>query len=319
LRIKKKQTLGEFMEKDDLKSLVTQMYKELLESIESQDEASKEHIINYLQNSVRTLKKINDEDIDSIEHAKVVFTNAYKEIANESIKSYKETNGKFQALSKLHQDTFEEVKEQLIDIPNIKQRFNEIQSHMLEEVTRANNVINKLTEQVKELEEDSNLDGLTKIFNRKALDNYLKKITKKNITKHDLYLLILDIDDFKSINDTYGHIVGDKILIFLAKLLRKTVREGDKVFRYGGEEFIIILNRVTQEKAQEIATRILKTINTNNLLYKNNSVKVTVSIGMTKYCQNDTPEDIIDRADKALYISKINGKNQLSMEFKDGN
>ena len=307
------------MEKDDLKSLVTQLYKELLESIDSQKEASKEHIINYLQNSVRTLRAISDDEIDSIEHAKIAYSNAYKEIANESIASYKETNGKFEELSRLHKNTFEEVKEQLIDIPEITHRFDEIQTHMIEEVNKANNVISKLTQQIKDLEEDSNLDALTKIFNRKALDNYLKKITQKKNIKPDLYLLILDIDDFKSINDTYGHIVGDKILIFLAKLLRKTLREGDKVFRYGGEEFIIILNRVTKEKAQEIANRILKTINTNKLLYKNNSVKVTMSIGMTQYIQGDTPEDIIDRADKALYHSKTNGKNQINMELNNGN
>jgi diguanylate cyclase (GGDEF)-like protein len=307
------------MEKDDLKSLVTQMHKELLDNIDSQEEANKEQVINYLKDAISTIKKIDDEDIDSIEHARVAFTNAYKKIAKESLSSYEKTNGKFQELSELHQTTLEEAKDYLIDIPTITQRFNEIQAHMTDEVHKANAVISHLSEQIKELEEDSNLDGLTKVFNRRALDRYLETITRKEALKHNLYLLILDIDDFKSINDTYGHVVGDKILIFIANLLRKTLRDGDKVFRYGGEEFVVILNRISEEKCEEIAKRILHTISSNNLLYKGDSVNVTISIGATNYQTGDTPDDLIDRADKALYRSKERGKNQLNMEFTNGN
>jgi diguanylate cyclase (GGDEF)-like protein len=295
------------------------MHKELLDNIDSQEEANKEQVINYLKDAISTIKKIDDEDIDSIEHARVAFTNAYKKIAKESLSSYEKTNGKFQELSELHQTTLEEAKDYLIDIPTITQRFNEIQAHMTDEVHKANAVISHLSEQIKELEEDSNLDGLTKVFNRRALDRYLETITRKEALKHNLYLLILDIDDFKSINDTYGHVVGDKILIFIANLLRKTLRDGDKVFRYGGEEFVVILNRISEEKCEEIAKRILHTISSNNLLYKGDSVNVTISIGATNYQTGDTPDDLIDRADKALYRSKERGKNQLNMEFTNGN
>ena len=305
------------MKKDDLKSLVTQMYKELLDNIDSQETPSKEQVIDYLEDAICTLKKI-DIETDSIEHAKLAFTNAYKEIAKQSISSYKETNGKFEELGKLHKSTLDEVKDHLIDIPAITSKFDEIQAHMTEEVQKANSIITQLNMQIKNLEEDSNLDGLTKVFNRRALDRYLQKITQKGNLQHELHLLILDIDDFKSINDTYGHVVGDKILIFIANLLRNTLRDGDKVFRYGGEEFVIILNRITAEKCEEIAERILHTISTNTLLYKGESVNVTISIGSTKYIDGDTPESLIDRADKALYNSKKQGKNQLSTEFTNG-
>lgn len=306
------------MQKDDLKSLVTQMYKELLDSIDSQETPSKEQVIDYLEDAVNTIKKIDDDEIDSIEHAKLAFTNAYKEIAKKSISSYKATNDKFEELGKMHQSALEEVQDKLIDLPTITSKFNEIQSHMTEEVQKANSIITQLNMQIKALEEDSNLDGLTKVFNRRALDRYLTKITQKGQLKHELHLLILDIDDFKSINDSYGHVVGDKILIFIANLLRNTLRDGDKVFRYGGEEFVIILNRITETKCLEIAQRILKTISTNTLLYKGKSVNVTISIGATKYAEGDTPESLIARADKALYNSKAQGKNQLNMEFKNG-
>ena len=306
------------MQKDDLKSLVTQMYKELLDSIDSQETPSKEQVIDYLEDAVNTIKKIDDDEIDSIEHAKLAFTNAYKKIAKESISSYKATNDKFEELGKMHQSAMEEVQDKLIDLPTINSKFNEIQAHMTEEVQKANSIITQLNMQIKELEEDSNLDGLTKVFNRRALDRYLTKITQKGQLKHELHLLILDIDDFKSINDEYGHVVGDKVLIFIANLLRNTLRDGDKVFRYGGEEFVIILNRITETKCLEIAQRILKTISTNTLLYKGKSVNVTISIGATKYAEDDTPESLVARADKALYNSKAQGKNQLSTEFTNG-
>jgi len=306
------------MKKDDLKSLVTQMYKELLDNIDSQETPSKEQVVDYLEDAVNTIKKIDDDEIDSIEHAKLAFTNAYKEIAKKSISSYKATNDKFEELGKMHQSALEEVQDKLIDLPTINSKFNEIQSHMTEEVQKANSIITQLNMQIKALEEDSNLDGLTKVFNRRALDRYLKKVTQKEQLQHELHLLILDIDDFKSINDTYGHVAGDKVLIFIANLLRNTLRDGDKVFRYGGEEFIIILNRITENKCLEIAQRILKIISSNTLLYKGKSVNVTISIGATKYVEGDTPESLIARADKALYNSKEQGKNQLNMEFKNG-
>ncbi len=305
------------MKKDDLKSLVTQMYKELLQNINAQENVNKAQIIDYLEDAICTLKKI-DIETDSIEHTKLTFTNTYKEIAKKSISSYKETNGKFEELGKLHKSTLEEVKDHLIDLPAITSKFDEIQAHMTEEVHKANDIISQLNLQVKNLEEDSNLDGLTKVFNRRALDRYLDSITQKEHLKHELHLLILDIDDFKSINDTFGHVVGDKILIFIANLLRNTLRDGDKVFRYGGEEFVIILNRITAKKCEEIAERILHTISTNTLLYKGNSVKVTISIGATKYLDGDDPESLIDRADRALYTSKTQGKNRMNVEFNNG-
>jgi diguanylate cyclase (GGDEF)-like protein len=183
------------------------------------------------------------------------------------------------------------------------------------EIERANSIITELTFQVKELEKNSNLDPLTKVFNRRALTTYLNNICEKDDIPYDLHLLVLDIDDFKIINDTYGHIAGDKTLIFIANILRKTLRDGDKVFRYGGEEFIIVLNRITPEVCLEISNRILGLVRSNQLIYKGNSLDVTMSIGATKYSKGDSPDSIIDRADKALYKSKSGGKNQMNMEI----
>jgi diguanylate cyclase (GGDEF)-like protein len=267
---------------------------------------------------VNTLAKINYDAIDSIEHAKLAFTNAYKEIADHSISSYKNTNETFEELAKAHQETISECSKIHINLPEITEKFNAIQEQMSNEVKRANGIITDLSVKVKELERNSNLDALTKVFNRRALTSYLGNICKKGSLRHELHLLILDIDDFKKVNDTYGHIAGDKILIFVANMLRKTLRDGDKVFRYGGEEFIIILNRIDTQTTKLIAQRILNIIENNQLFYKGNSLKVTMSIGITKYVSGDTPENIITRADNALYESKHNGKNQFNVELLNG-
>jgi len=303
------------MKKNDLKSLVVQMNKELINNIDSQDKATKEQVISYLQDAIRTINNIDDNKTDSIEHAKLEFTNAYKEIAKKSISSYQQTNGEFEKISKLHKEAMNEFTPHTIDID----KFNNIQNYMTEEIEKANEVISMLTKQIHDLEEESNLDGLTKVFNRRSLDKYLQNLTSKGEIKHSLHLIMLDIDDFKHVNDKYGHIAGDKVLIYLANLLRRDLRDGDKIFRYGGEEFVIILNRIEQKMCYDIVQRLLLSVSASHLLYKGNSIKITASIGTTQYVSGDTPERIIERADKALYKSKQNGKNQMNMELQNGN
>ena len=307
------------MEKDDLKSLVTQMYENLLENIESQDSASKEQVVEYLRDAVEVVSGLNDEQIDSIEHAKEAFNNAYKEIAHKGISSYKHTNERFEELTQMHESTLNACSDEMIDIPAITDKFNEIQSHMTDEVKKANNIIAKLSSQVETLERDSNLDSLTKVFNRRALSTYLSNICTKKGFPYELHLIMLDIDDFKVINDTYGHVAGDKILIFIANILKKTLRDGDKIFRYGGEEFVLILNRIDAIHCHKILNRILELVNKNNLLYKGTSIKVTISIGATVFVEEDSPDSLLSRADKALYRAKEEGKNTIRTELVNGN
>jgi diguanylate cyclase len=302
------------MEKDDLKSLVTQMYNNLLEKIDQEEEASREQVITYLKESADVISAITDSEIDSAEHAKSLFSNAYKELTDKSIASYKNTNTKFEKIAQMHEQTINECQMEEIDLGAITEKFNDIQTHMTEEIKKANAVINTLTNQVKILEETTNLDSLTKVFNRRALSTYLEDVCARDNSNNELHVLILDIDDFKDINDKHGHIAGDKVLIFIANIFRKTLRDGDKVFRYGGEEFIIILNRIDEAHCKKIADRLLDLVRTSKLIYKGKGIHVTMSIGTTKYESNDTPDTLIARADKALYRAKKAGKNQMCSE-----
>jgi len=307
------------MNKDDLKSLVTQMYENLLENINQQEMANRDHVVTYLRDSIDIISNLSDDKINSIEHAKSAFNNAYEEIANKSISSYKYTNDRFEQLTQMHEKTLSSCSETSIDVPAITEKFNDIQTHMLDEVKKANDIISQLSSQVKILEKDSNLDSLTRVFNRRALSKYLENVCSQQNFNHELHALILDIDDFKNINDTYGHIAGDKILIFIANILKKTLRDGDKIFRYGGEEFVLVLNRIDTSHCKKIASRILDLIGKNKLIYKAKSLSVTVSIGPTIFSSGDTPDTLIARADKALYQAKADGKNRICSEFLDGN
>ena len=303
------------MKKDDLKSLVTQMYENLLEKIDEQEDANKEQVINYLKDSVNVIATIADDDLDSMAHARTAFTNAYKELTDRSLLSYKNTNTRFEELTQMHEKTINECSMQEIDLASITQKFNDIQAHMVDEVKKANSVISNLSNQVKILEETTNLDPLTKVYNRRALISYLDEICARDNMNYELHLLMLDIDNFKMINDTHGHVAGDKILMFIANIFRKTLRDGDKVFRYGGEEFVIVLNRLDNEHCEKITNRLLELVRNSKLIYKGKNLQVTMSIGATIYKAHDTPDSIVTRADRALYLAKTNGKDQMRVEI----
>ena len=156
------------MQKDDLKSIVTQIYENLIEQINQEDDATKEQLVSYLKDSAEVVNNMDDNQIDSMEHVKSIFTNAYKEIANKSLSSYESTNGRFKELTQMHEETIVKCDDQQINLPLIKDRFNEIQTHMTDEINKANEIITQLSKQVKTLEGTSNLDSLTKVFNSES-------------------------------------------------------------------------------------------------------------------------------------------------------
>ena len=307
------------MDKDDLKSLITQIYNDILQKIDSTDAPTKETAEGELQKALTLLHTIPEVEIDKLGEAQVNLADSYKELAKKSLNSYKKTNKTLEDITEQHKETLSSCKNELIDYPSIQKQFDALHDSMSKEIEKANTMITQLSQEVKQLEKDSQLDALTKVFNRRALDTYLEKIYKKGKLNHKLYLLILDVDKFKQINDTHGHLAGDKLLIYITKLLRKTLRDGDKLFRYGGDEFVIILNRMEDDVCINIAHRILELVRSNRLIYKGKALHVTISIGVTRYEEGDTPSSIIERADRTLYKSKNSGKNQINVELNNGN
>jgi two-component system cell cycle response regulator len=130
-----------------------------------------------------------------------------------------------------------------------------------------------------------------------------------------LQVIMIDIDNFKSLNDSYGHLAGDKVLIEVAEIILNTIRGSDVAARYGGEEFVILLRDCTQEVGLKIAERIRSQVENEDYLYNDQKLKVTISLGITSYVESidRTPQHLLERADKALYMSKQKGKNQVTL------
>jgi len=167
----------------------------------------------------------------------------------------------------------------------------------------------QLYEQRKKLEQLSITDGLTSTYNHQYIVHRLgEEIKKAQRYNHKLSTIMLDIDNFKSINDAYGHPAGDKILIAVADTIRENVREADCVGRYGGEEFTVILPEIDRDQAMVAAERIRHNI--ADLSFKNMDTKVTISGGVCEF-NGDTVLSLLTRADELLYTAKRNGRNRI--------
>ncbi len=163
------------------------------------------------------------------------------------------------------------------------------------------------------LEYFANYDFLTNILNRNSFDILLKKeidIAKRH--KRIFSLIMIDIDFFKNINDTFGHDMGDYVLTRLSKLLSENIRKTDYFARIGGEEFLIIDFEQEFDKVKALAEKLRKIIEKSK--FKKN-IKIKISLGITQYKINDSKESILKRVDNALYKAKKNGRNRLEIKL----
>lgn len=161
-------------------------------------------------------------------------------------------------------------------------------------------------------EKMANTDALTKVYNRRFLEDfsnkYMKIVKRENTT---LSLLLIDIDRFKNINDTYGHDIGDIIIKNLVDRIKKVIRENDIIVRLGGDEFVVLLPNTNMQNARKVAKKLVVLINTINQLEKE-ELTFTTSIGISEYKKDDNNiDDLIKRADKALYEAKRLGRNRI--------
>lgn len=166
----------------------------------------------------------------------------------------------------------------------------------------------------KRVQELSITDSLTKIFTRRyCLDRFEEELRRSEELSLLLSFLMIDIDNFKSFNDKYGHLVGDVILKTIAEIIKVSCREIDLIGRFGGEEFMVILPMTSKDGALFVAERIRKAIESRQIKAFDELLNLTVSIGVASFPQDDrTTQEIMDKADSALYHSKRNGKNKVS-------
>ncbi len=226
-------------------------------------------------------------------------------------------------------EKIEDLK-QLDDIRKIKTSLSvgvdRLRTAVREKRMKDNRRLERLSKRVQTLHREleatraeSMTDGLTGVSNRKALDGHLIDLVERNHARREPFcILLLDIDDFKAVNDTFGHQVGDRVLIAVAGQCRTIIRDNDFIARYGGEEFAVVIPgislRVARKRAQQLCRRIAETHYELDEEQEQRVLGVTVSIGVSRYRRGDSVSSVLKRADKALYAAKGAGKNQVVTE-----
>ncbi len=158
-------------------------------------------------------------------------------------------------------------------------------------------------------------DPLTKTNNRTAFNDSLEReIRLSHRNSRHLSIIFFDIDHFKDVNDHFGHECGDIALASAANCIKDVVRSSDMVFRYGGEEFVILLSDTNLDGANTMAERIRSKIENHSIAYGMDVIKLTASLGVSSLKGNDTSESLIKRADSAMYCAKEKGRNQVKLE-----
>ncbi|MEQ1599857.1 MAG: diguanylate cyclase, partial [Methylotenera sp.] len=195
-------------------------------------------------------------------------------------------------------------------------RSREVLLEQRDSVESAQEKIRKLQEELSELSEAVRVDQLTGVLNRRGLDEAMtREMARAQRGGGLLSVALLDIDNFKSLNDTYGHNVGDTALQHLAKVIQTTMRPTDVVSRFGGEEFVILLPDTDLEAAVSTIKRLQRALTKQFFLGNNEKLLITFSAGVALLKNDETEATVIHRADQSMYLAKRTGKNRVMTEI----
>ena len=232
----------------------------------------------------------------------------------EHLKSLKDRESSVREIRESIED--QAVKGMLTKVIEELRIIREQNEHLKKKLEESNQQIKKLTQELEATKKEATTDFLTQVANRasfdRALSDMVQDFYKRN---YPFALLLIDIDNFKKINDTYGHQAGDYVLRELARVVKEQLRVRDLVARYGGEEFAVLLPGVTFSQAIRIAERIRQAIEKHLFRYHNVEIPVTVSIGVAIMRDGLDETFLVEKADKALYLAKRMGKNQVRTDL----
>lgn len=276
----------------------------------------------YHDTFMETLNKNSDPQLADLtrKHSYLFSNSQHEEIMSETcfglmkkgLEEFVKTNDTIKSLSHENAINIDAIKKEYnsVDTRHVISVFDSFQTQIIKELQIADETIATLKLEVERLERESNIDPLTKAHNRRVFVKDLEEVLSFGKERAiDMHLVMFDADDFKQINDSFGHIAGDKTLIFLSKLIQNSLRRGTRIYRYGGEEFVVILNRISFDEAIKAVDRIIKETSESKLLYKGHDIHLTLSAGVTSHTQGISADELIDAADKALYEAKKSGKN----------
>jgi len=198
------------------------------------------------------------------------------------------------------------------EFENIQQNFNVLHNEFQSKINELNEVSKKLIDSNSKFKKLSLTDELTSLYNRRSFDlRLIEETSRADRHKQELSLIMIDLDDFKRHNDTHGHQTGDKLLEELADMIRKSIRESDAAFRYGGDEFAVLLPVCDIKNAEHVAKKIVEKISIHQFKNVQGQLleKVTISCGVA--CYKGNLEAFVAEADKHLFVSKTSGKGLI--------
>ncbi len=188
------------------------------------------------------------------------------------------------------------------------------------EIDRLREAFEELSRRSKELEAQSRTDDLTGQYNRRHILVELEKEVERAV-RYERHLsgMMIDIDDFKSVNDRYGHLAGDQVLREIAQILEQNLRKIDILGRYGGDEFLVILPEAPPDTAKVVAERVRENVAAHSFRVEGAILHMTVSIGLISFAdvQEIDQRTFIEQVDQAMLNAKHSGKNQVSIELSD--
>jgi diguanylate cyclase len=217
-------------------------------------------------------------------------------------------------------DDIKRIKSELVrEVDNMRAMVREKENLDQKTLDALSSQVDVLKKELEKARHTANTDGLTGVYNRKALDDHLQRLIERNtVSITPFSLMMMDLDNFKTLNDTYGHTVGDRMLLAFTQKCRATVRSDDFLARYGGEEFVLILPGASLRNATKKARQVCRTVAAAKYAADDSPraevVAVTVSIGVSTYRNGDTVKSLVDRADQCLYKAKASGKNRVVAE-----
>ncbi len=214
-----------------------------------------------------------------------------------------------------HTDDIDELKRILGEVTKDTQRMIEQNKLLEDELDQSSSEMETLQRDLESIRKEAMTDGLTALSNRKAFDDKLDYIRRRSDEEDQVFtLMMIDIDHFKSFNDTYGHQVGDQVLRLVAKTLTDGIKGKDFAARYGGEEFAIILPESNSVAGEVVGNALREAVAKKEVINRNTGNKlgrITMSVGVAQYHGDESCESIIGRADKALYKAKETGRNKV--------
>ncbi len=284
-----------------------------------------------IQDAEKSLKEVIFKQ-GMLKHSLVEAKNSFKTM----ISTFVERLGHMSDSSGSYQSKIENYAEKLSETDDILQ-INELlenlmkDTHMMqaeivrsrealiqqrESVESSQEKIRKLQAELTQLSETVRVDQLTGVLNRRGFDEaIIKEISRSKRSDSKLSIAFLDIDNFKKLNDSFGHHVGDEALQLLAKTIQSTIRPTDVVSRFGGEEFVILLPETDIEQAVGTVMRLQRALTKQFFMANNERQLITFSAGVALFNKNETEAAVLSRADQAMYLAKKSGKNRVMTEI----